>query len=206
MHLEALKGQSKKVFSRLQKFPEFYLAGGTALALQIGHRVSVDFDLFSDHKIEKELLPKVKRAYPGFSVTVSVNNPDELTVFIGEIKITFLFYPYPALLDLVIYDEVKMLAVKEIAVTKAYTIGRRGSYKDYIDLYFVFSEKHILLSEVIELAEKKYGSEFNARLFLEQLVYLADVEDMEIEFLRKGLSDKTALEKFFADQIKNIEL
>lgn len=208
MHPEALKEQSKPIFSQLKQFPEFYLAGGTALALQIGHRVSVDFDLFSDYEIEKALLSRVKKAYPSSAVNMSVNNPDELTLFIANTKVTFLYYPFPTLFDAIVYEGIKLLSVKELAATKAYTIGRRGSYKDYIDLYFVFSEKHATLDEVVELAKRKYGDEFNARLFLEQLIYLVDIEDMAIEFLR-GSSfdfDKVKLENFFASEIKKIKL
>ncbi len=207
MHLEALTEQSKEIFPRLaQFFGEFYLAGGTALALQIGHRISVDFDLFSEQMIDKALGSKVKRIFPDFSVSTLVNNPDELTVVVGETKITFLRYPFLLLLDLVSHDEVRMLSVKEIAATKAYTIGRRGSYKDYIDLYFVFSERHATLAEVIELAEKKYGNEFNGRLFLEQLVYLVDIEDTAIELLRGEHLNPSVLESFFADEIKKLDL
>lgn len=207
MHLEALMEQSKIIFPRLTSFSDrFYLAGGTALALQIGHRISVDFDLFSEQSIDKTLGLKIKRIFPDFSVSTLVNNPDELTVVVGETKITFLHYPFPLLSDRVSYEGMRMLSVKEIAATKAYTIGRRGSYKDYIDLYFVFSERYATLTEVIELAEKKYGSEFNGRLFLEQLVFLADIEDTAIELLRGKSLDQSALESFFADEIKKLML
>lgn len=206
MHPEALDKNSRSILIELQKFPEFYLAGGTALALQIGHRISVDFDFFSEEKIEKALLQKVTRVFPKTRIGISVNNPDELTIFINEVKVTFLRYPFPLLLDQVIYEGVRLLSVREIATTKAYTIGRRGSYKDYIDLYYIFSEHHAMLKEIIGLAEQKYGGEFNARLFLEQLIYLSDVEDTEIKFLREGPADKAAVENFFTAEIKKLEL
>ena len=63
MHREVLTKQAAELFSLLNRFSGFYLAGGTALALQIGHRVSVDFDLFSDNDIEPSLLPRVQRAF-----------------------------------------------------------------------------------------------------------------------------------------------
>lgn len=207
MHLEALTEQSKTIFPRLAQFSDtFYLAGGTALALQIGHRISVDFDLFSERQIEESLGSKVKRIFSDFSVSTLVNNPDELTVLVGETKITFLHYPFPLLFDLVSYEGTRMLHVKEIAATKAYTIGRRGLYKDYIDLYFIFLEEKAALGEVIALAEKKYGSEFNGRMFLEQLVYLTDIEDTAIELLRGGSLAPSVLENFFASEIKKLTL
>lgn len=206
MHPEALTEQGKGIFPRLAQFSGFYLAGGTALALQIGHRVSVDFDLFSDHAIEKTLFDQVKKVYADFPVNPSVNNADELTVFVGDAKLTFLHYPFPVLLDTAVEEGVKMLSVPELAATKAYTIGRRGSYRDYIDLYFVIAEKFAKLEEIIRLAEQKYSDAFNGRLFLEQLMYLNDIENTEIHQLRGAPVDKTSLENFFTEEIKKITL
>lgn len=206
MHLEALTQNSKSLLPRLGKFSEFYLAGGTALALQIGHRISVDFDLFSEAEIEKNLLPKVKRVYTDVPISVSVNNPDELTVFIQETKVTFLHYPFPTFSVLDVYEGIRVLTIPEIAATKAYTIGRRGSYKDYIDLYFVLAEHHASLEDIIRLAEKKYGGEFNDRLFLEQLIYFEDIEDTTITLLRGDEINMPALEKFFSEEVKKIAL
>ena len=56
---------------------------------------------------------------------------------------------------------------RQAADTKAYTIGRRGSYKDYVDLYFVLAERHATLNDIIAGAEQKFGADFNSRLFLE---------------------------------------
>lgn len=205
MHSEALNDKSKEIFSKLSNFKDFYLAGGTALALQIGHRKSVDFDLFSKAEIDKNLLDKVRKVFPQNSISLSVNNSEELTLLIDGVKLTFLNYPFPVLLELADCEGVKLLGVKEIAATKAYTIGRRGSYKDYIDLFFIISEKHADLSEIIELAEKKYGGEFNSRLFFEQLVYLDDIKNTEIIFLKQAI-EKKVLEVFFQKRIEEFKI
>lgn len=205
MHLEALGEANKDIFFRLNKLGEFYLAGGTALALQIGHRISVDFDLFSTEEISKNLLPKVKHVFDGKSVSPSVNNPDELTVFVDKTKLTFLFYPFPLLSKLIDYEGVKLLSVKEIAATKAYTIGRRGAYKDYLDLYFIISQNYASLNDIIETSEKKYRNEFNSRLFLEQLIYLEDVEDTQVTLLKESMP-KEKLIVFFEEEIRKINL
>ncbi len=167
MRLEAIPKENKEVFLKLNNFSDFYLAGGTALALQIGHRISVDFDLFSDKEISKTLLSKVKRVFQNSKTIVSVNNPDELTLFINNTKLTFLRYPFLLISDFLDYQGVKLLDTKEIAASKAYAIGRRGSYKDYIDLYYILLESHSDLNKILETAEKKYKNEFNSRLFLE---------------------------------------
>ena len=170
MYLEALNPKGKIIFKKLCAFSDFYLAGGTALALQIGHRISVDFDFFSEIEIKSSLLSKIKQVFIDNEVVVSVNDSGELTVFIDGIKVTFLYYPFPLLLPLVVHENISLLSTKEIAATKLYTIGRRGSYKDYIDLYFILVGKHASLEEIIALAKKKYRSYFNERQSLEQLI------------------------------------
>lgn len=205
MHPEALSSEGKRLFPRLTQFQEFVLAGGTALALQIGHRVSVDFDLFFEGTLREQLLNEVKRTFPHISLAVSVNNPEELTIFVGETKLTFLAYPFPTLLGLTEYKGVKLFSVSELAAMKAYTIGRRGSYRDYVDLYAILLGAHTSINEIIDLAQKKYTREFNARLFLEQLVYLDDVEETRIQFLGESI-DKRSLQTFFESQVKTITL
>jgi hypothetical protein len=205
MHLEVLEKKNLKVFSLLKYFPGFYLAGGTALALQLGHRRSIDFDLFTNKKIPTNLIKKVEQIFKGWLVKILVNNSDELTVLVNGVKLTFLFYPFPVLGKLNGYQGVKLLPAKEVAATKAYTIGRRGSFKDYIDLYFILKDKVSYLEGIIEMAEKKYGGNFNARLFLEQLVYLEDFNDTDIVFLKKPVTKKD-IAAFFTKNISQIKL
>jgi hypothetical protein len=200
MHQEVLTNEGAALLPVLSRFSGFYLAGGTALALQIGHRLSVDFDLFRDEPITPSLFPRVERAFP-FPATPLVNNSDELTVVLNGVKLTFLNYPFPVLDPFEIYEGLPLLSVREIAATKAYTIGRRGSYKDYVDLYFVLAEGHTTLPEIIANAERKFGEGFNARLFLEQLVYLGDVQDTEIQFLKEVITPRRLL-AFFEDRIR----
>jgi hypothetical protein len=202
---EVLTQKGRELFPAFKNFKDFYLAGGTGLALQIGHRISVDFDFFTGEFIPKSFLGAVEKSFSGRKVLLSVNNSEELTVFIDKVKVTFLRYPFPLIGRLSEYGGVKAMDAKEIAVTKAYTIGRRGSFKDYVDLYFCLKEEIISLNEIISLAEKKYGQEFNARLFLEQLVLLEDVEDVKIVFLKKKV-DKREIEEFFKERIKRIKI
>lgn len=205
MHLEALSKENKDVFKKLNKFSDFYLAGGTALALQIGHRISIDFDFFNDKEIDKNLLNKLEKVFFDKKLNISVSNPDELTIYIDQVKITFLKYPFSPILDLINFKGINLLNVKEIAASKAYTIGRRGSFKDYIDLYYIILEKHTDLNKIISMAEKKYGHEFNSRLFLEQLIYFEDITDEQIIFLKER-TDKKIIKSFFEDKIREINL
>lgn len=182
------------------------MAGGTALALQIGHRVSIDFDLFCQEDISKNLLPKVEKFFLNSKKEVLplINNPEELSVLINGVKATFLKYPFPVINKFVELDGLKMLDVLELSATKAYTIGRRGSFKDYADIFFVLSGGYAVLDQIIELAEKKYGREFNSRLFLEQLVYLNDVEEANLIFLKEPVNKKQ-IEDFLIQEVKKIK-
>lgn len=203
MYHTALTPEGTKLFPKLKQFADFYLAGGTGLALQLGHRISVDFDLFSGADIEKELLRKVKRIFSESVVSPLVNNLEELSVLVDGVKLAFLKYPFPVLNDLVDFAGLKSLSILETAATKAYTIGRRGLFKDYVDLYFVLSEKHGSLERVIQLAEKKFSGEFNSRLFLEQLIYLEDIEETALVFLKDKVNKKQ-LGTYFTEMVKQV--
>lgn len=206
MHHEVLTPEAAKLFPSLRHFAGFDLAGGTALALQIGHRVSVDFDLFSPKRIPSSLLDRVRSVFGRRHVAVSVNRPEELTVFVNGVKMTFLTYPFPKLFNVVSLEGTRAYSVKEIAATKAYTVGRRGSLKDYVDLFFILMEKHATLKSILASAKKKYGHEFNDRLFLEQLLYLNDLEEGGITFLHNNSVTKQKLRHFFSEQVRALEV
>src|SRR3989338_5186237 len=129
MHLEAIKSESRAILERLKSFRDFYLGGGTALALQVGHRVSVDFDLFCGQKLPTQLLADVEKVFAGQPVAIEVNNANQLSVKVATTQITFLCYPFPLLEQLVDFNGLKILSVSEITATKAYTIGRRATFK-----------------------------------------------------------------------------
>ena len=205
MHLEVLNPEAKSIFLKLRNFPEFYLVGGTALALQIAHRISVDFDLFSQKEIPEVLLSKIERIFSDCKIDILVNNKEELTILLNQIKTTFFNYPFPVISKLANFEGVKILIVSEIAAAKAYALGRRATYKDYIDLYFILSEKHCSLEQLITVSQQKYQDKFDPRLFLEQLIYLKDIKDTDIRFLKKPVS-REKLETFFQEEVKKLNL
>lgn len=205
MHPEAIKSEQKKVFEKLKHFPEFYLAGGTALALQIGHRISIDFDLFSEKEISPQFLNKVRRIFKEFKTEIVINHSEQLSIKANGIKIDFVKYNFRPIADLINFRDVKLLSTPEIAAAKAHTIGRRITLKDYIDLYFILKEKFISLPKLITICKKKYKDEFNERLFLEQLISLEEVEEVPIEFLKKPINKKE-MTVFFQKEIKRLKL
>lgn len=207
LHTDVLTDESRKLFPKLSVFKgDFYLAGGTALALQIGHRVSVDLDLFSQHPIKKTLLARVEEIYKETQMEILINNSRELTLLIQEVKHTFLHYPFPTILPFTEDKTINLLSSKEILATKAYTIGRRGVFKDYIDLFSGLVSGASSLQEIVNLAREKYRDAFNDRLFLEQLVYLDDITEDAIIMLGRPAPTKQDIIDFFSKEIEKIQL
>jgi hypothetical protein len=204
MKQEALTLSGKKLLSKLLGFPQFYLAGGTALALQLGHRVSVDFDFFSAEPVKKEFLESFYKIFAQNQVKEIFNTPQEFSVLADEVKITFLHYPFPLIDGLIKDGGLSMASIREIGAMKAYTIGRRAELKDYVDMRAVlFSGIH--LNQICEDAENKFGENFSRKMFLQQLVYLDDVEDQVIQFLDERI-EKKDLADFFSKQVEKVKL
>jgi len=204
MQIEAIKSEQQRILKELYLFKDFYLVGGTALALQIGHRVSIDFDLFTEKCLPPNLLSRVKKIFPKAKIAIILKHLEQFSVTVDGIKIDFV-KEQPLLLDPVVFQNLKIASVAEIAAMKAHTLGFRGKLKDYVDLYFILKNKITDLQSIGDLAERKYGAEFNFRLFLEQLTYMEDIEAVDIEFLREKI-DKTGLQKFFQEEVKKIKI
>lgn len=206
MRLEALNQDTKGVFQKLGGFKEYYLAGGTALALQLGHRISIDFDFFSKQDIPgHKILKKIRSLFGAENVRVVLNHPEQLSLRVNDVSISFAKYRFPVLLKFIEFQNVKMVNIREIAAMKAFAIGQRATLKDYVDLYFIVSKKYIGLSEIIEISQKKFKDEFEPKLFLEQLIYIKDIRKMEIIFLKNPVT-KEKIQKFFEKEIKKIKL
>ncbi|MBI2121444.1 MAG: nucleotidyl transferase AbiEii/AbiGii toxin family protein [Candidatus Wildermuthbacteria bacterium] len=205
MHEKALSKEVADFLPRFAKFPGFYLVGGTALALQIGHRASVDFDFFSYDELPSNILQKTKRIFHDVPVTLTYRSPDQLNILIGNIKTTFLHFPYPTVLPVIQYRDISLASVSEIAAMKAFAMGKRLSYKDYIDWYFLLKENHIRIDDILLLCKKKFGNDFNDRLFLGQLVSLDEVPTQKIDFLRDSV-EREHMEKFFQQLVQTVGL
>lgn len=181
IHLELLDKKRQELLQKLiPEITDFVLSGGTALALQLVHRKSFDFDFFSSSKISNKLLEKLSQTIEINNVVV--DNPDELTFFTkNNIKVTFLYYPFkPSSSPIKAKNGLLYFPAKEIALQKAYVIGRRGEYRDYFDLYIIFKKSIISLNQLIPAAKKVYGNLFDEKLFLEQLVYFGDISNFEV--------------------------
>jgi len=181
IQIDILDNQRRELLTSLIPFTrDFVLGGGTALALQLAHRKSFDFDFFSLEPISKKLLEKLSQ---NLSIgNIVIDNADELTFFTKEdIKISFLYYPFgPYFEVLKTKDKLRIFSVQEIALQKTYAIGRRGEYRDYFDLYTILKNEYINLNKLISLSKKVYPGLFDEKLFLEQLVYFGDITNFDV--------------------------
>ena len=185
MRKEILTEQQTKLLPLIGKFSkDFGLVGGTAIALHIGHRESIDFDLFTVNKFDSG---KIKRKITNdFNVEkVFVNEADEYTVLISGVKITFLHYPFNIEFKNNLDNVIKVADLLTLAAMKAYALGRRAKWKDYVDMYFIFKNFHSI-AEVIGKAGEIFSSEFNEKIFRAQLAYFEDIDYTEKVVYRKG--------------------
>ena len=171
---------------------KFILVGGTAIALHIGHRRSIDFDLFSYEGFKNKIIKnKISRCHK-INKTFT-DEPGAYTIFINDIKTTFYHYPYQ-IETLVRLDKssLRLPDLLTLAAMKAFALSRRPKWKDYVDLYFIIKNYHSL-SKISEKAKEIFQGEFNERIFREALVYFADVSYAEPVEYMKGfeVSDKT---------------
>ena len=185
MRKEILTEQQVKLLPLIGKFSkDFGLVGGTAIALHIGHRESIDFDLFTLDEFDPS---KIKRKITnGFKVEkLFVNETDEYTVLINGVKITFLHYPFNIEFKDNLDNIIKVADLLTLAVMKAYALGRRAKWKDYVDLYFILKNYHNI-EEITEKAKEIFSSEFNEKIFRTQLAYFEDIDYTEKVIYHKG--------------------
>lgn len=150
-------------------FSDFNLVGGTSLALQMGHRNSIDIDLFGDSEINPELFIEILTSFGDVTVTQSSKNI--LITKIDDIKVDFVNYKYPLLNDYLVVDNIRMLSMKDIAAMKLNAIAGRGSKKDFVDLFFLLEE--FSMEEILQFYKQKYA---DGSLFMVQksLTYFED--------------------------------
>lgn len=180
MHEEALTQNTKSILESLDRaglIKDFYLAGGTALALYYGHRFSIDLDWFSENF---SYSPDFRKKLSELG-KLSIDNEGEKTFngVLNGVKISFFEYPYLLIFPKINYrDDIYLASRPDIAVMKLEAVARRGTYKDFLDLYFLLQEYSLddLLSF---LREKFVGIEYNETHLLKSLTYFEDAEKSE---------------------------
>ena len=185
MRKEVLTENQISLSFMLQIFSEnFGLVGGTAIALQIGHRHSIDFDLFTNKPFSNFNIKKRISKYRKIK-NVFKDEDGHYTFIIDDVQFTFFYYPYKLNFSKKFEDIIKMPDILTLAAMKAFTLGRRAKWKDYVDLYFIMKDYHSL-EEISEKARRIFGLEFNEKLFRSQLSYFQDINYKEKIIYLKG--------------------
>ena len=192
LHKEILTENQRNLLFIPQMFSrKFGLVGGTAIALQIGHRHSIDFDLFTYEPFSNFSIKKRISKYRKIQ-DIFKDEAGQYTFIIDGVQFTFFQYPYKLNFSKKFEDIIRMPDLLTLAAMKAFALGRRAKWKDYVDLYFII-EKYHGIDEIMRRAKQIFGNECNEKLLRSQMAYFADVSYAEPVEYMKGfeMSDKT---------------
>lgn len=204
LHYNAVDAATLELLKSLQKLPvfsELRLVGGTSLALQIGHRKSIDLDLFGN--IQSDELEINKNLKKLGSVKL-INKTENIYVYlINDIKIDIVNYHYKWLQKPLISGEIILAGKKDIAAMKLSAITGRGTKKDFIDIYFLLQKFN--MDEMLYLYKQKFydGSEF---LVLKSLAYFDDADTEQCPVMLKPIDwqkVKSKISKEIEKYVKN---
>lgn len=175
MYWDILDTKRKNILPKLANITNgFYLAGGTALALQLGHRDSIDFDFFSPTEFSNaKLFEKITTIFTGFNIIKTQDEKDTLSVTINEnIKLSFFVYRYNLIKPLIKSDYFDLASVEDIACMKLSAIVSRYLLKDYVDIYWILHQ--INFTDLINFNQQKHQN-LDTNLVLKSLVYFSDI-------------------------------
>ncbi|HUX55748.1 MAG TPA: nucleotidyl transferase AbiEii/AbiGii toxin family protein [Bacteroidales bacterium] len=174
LHYTAIDDSTLELLKELLAIPYFdnlYLVGGTSLALQIGHRKSIDLDLFG--KIDADDI-SISQSLNSIGRTRLIKKTPNIQIYVvNDIKVDIVNYHYPWLDTPIGVDQLRLAGKRDIAAMKLGAIAGRGSRKDFVDLYFLLKE--FSLKELLSFYNEKYndGSSF---LVLKSLTYFDDAD------------------------------
>ena len=203
LKLEILSDGRRKILPSFTSWKnDFYLAGGTGLALQIGHRESVDFDFFSPHLFDTNVMIQQVAAIFGEKsfITTQVEKNTLSVILNQEIKISFMTYEYELINPLVVSEYINIASIPDIACMKLSAIMQRSALKDYVDLYEIM--KQYPIEQLILFSKKKYPT-IDSTVILKSLSYLDDITDEPLIYKAGQLKPQiTDLKNFFQKEVK----
>ena len=180
LYINTLAPKTKKLLEKIQNIPwlkDFYLAGGTAFALQYGHRQSVDLDWFTNKNFSTKILLKKLSDVGKFELL----NEEEWTLegYLEGVKVSFMKYPYPLLEKTIKFNGGVMLAAPlDIALMKVTAISGRNVRKDFIDLYFYLQKENIKLDFLFSKMKQKFiGINYDPVHICKSLVYFKEADE-----------------------------
>lgn len=187
MHEEILTKTQAKLLSIVKLFSDdFGLVGGTAIALHLGHRESLDYDLFTfDEFINEKVRRKISQVAK--IDTILRDETGQFTLMINSVRFTFFQFPYKIIYSKSFGDIIKLPDLLTLAAMKAFALGRRAKWKDYVDLYFILKMNYSI-SDIAAKGVEIFSNEFNEKNFRVQLAYFKDIDYSEQVIFKKGFS------------------
>jgi len=184
----------------------FYLAGGTALSLQIGHRTSVDFDFFvKDHFNSENLINKLKNLFDN-KLNITSIEKDTVISIINNVDCSFFWLQYPLIVEPIELLHTNLASLEDICAMKLLAVSHRPAIRDYIDIYYLLQK--FSLEEMFGFLEKKYKTA-NEYLILKALTYYDDLDENKnkrpIKMLDPNFSWEKAKTEILA-KVKNYQL
>jgi predicted nucleotidyltransferase component of viral defense system len=204
MFTKTLFGNTKTALAILGKshlMDNAYLAGGTACALQIGHRISVDLDFFTPQEFDAEELVRSLKNIGEFKL-----DKQSWGTILGEfekIKFSIFVYKYPVLFPFRSLVDINILDLRDIAAMKINAISTRGIKRDFIDLYFI-CQKGISLKETLSFYNRKYRTLASNIVHIQKsLVYFVDAEMTAMPKMLKKVAWED-VKRYFENEVKKL--
>ncbi len=205
MHKEILSENQLDLLPLVKQFIwEYCLVGGTAIALHIGHRRSIDFDLFKYSMLKhKDILSKVSAS--GYSYSITRRVEEQMNILIHGVKFTFFEYPFKIEVKYTFEDNIRVPGLLDLSAMKAYALGRRSKWKDYVDLYFIL-KNYYSIEQISDRANEIYDQLFSEKLFRAQLCYFDDIDHTEqIDYIVTPVSGDE-IKSFLTDKATQINI
>lgn len=188
-----------ETISSIADLSEFALAGGTALALQIGHRVSMDLDFFGNREFSSdEIIDLLQGVKP---LTIVSQRKNILILNVQNVKVDFVNYRYPLLADLRREGNIRLLAAEDIAAMKLAAIAGRGRKRDFYDIYFLFSL--FTLRQMMDFYNSKFedGSEM---MVARSMTFFEDADLDEMPNIIEGVVPWPAIKERILREVRNL--
>lgn len=204
MFSETISPDTYRLIEKIKNRPwlsPYYLAGGTALALHLGHRTSIDLDFFTESEVEEMTI--VDHLRTAGNLRLDQMGKGTIVGNLDRVRISFFKYPYRLLDSLIEWNGLNVASIHDIALMKMVAIFQRGSIKDFIDLFFVAREFKPIDVLILELSIKYAGVQFNTNHILRSLCYFEDAENEPMPSMIAAC-DWQEVKEYFVNEVKRL--
>ena len=167
--------------------------------MHVGYRRSIDFDLFTFKKMNRSRIKQKVFELP-YRKQIIFDDIDQVHFLINDVKTTFFHYPYPVEHCEMLRNVISMPSLLSLSAMKAFALGRRAKWKDYVDLYYILKE-YFSIKDISTKAEQIFGQLFSEKLFREQLAFHKDIDYSEpVEYMPGFDVAEQDVKKFLIDK------